>query len=189
MIRGVSVQSAGGPRLGGRPSTSAARSNGKSTPATCWPGWLGKVCTAKSGNVKAKDPQASQCAPEGETSPLPSAAVFTRQSPPSLPVRTSSARVVTGAMRADSTATKLRKAAMRFHKVRVDDDDDCLNTVRIIERNVLTPSPHGGRRGRGHAQCWRSLGTCPHPCPPPEGEGVKTYRAAFGKNSCSPPIL
>ena len=129
--REVSVQSAGGPRLGGRPLIRAARSNGKLMPATCWSGWLGKVCAVKAGNAKAKDPHESQCAPESTTSPLPSTAVFTRHSPPSLPVRTSSANVVAGAIRADNTATKLRKAAMRFHKGRVDDDDDWLNTDKL----------------------------------------------------------
>ena len=109
----------------------AARSNGKSMPATCWPGWLGRVCFVNGGNVNAKDPQESQCAPEGATSPLPSAAVFTKHSPPSLPVRTSSARVVAGAMSADNTATKLRKAAMRFHKGKVDGDGDLLNTDKL----------------------------------------------------------
>lgn len=114
----------------------AAKSNGKSTPATCLLGWLGKVCAVKDGKTNAKEPHKSQCEPAGEVSPvvLPVVpfAVFTRQSPPNLPVRTSSARVTAGAINADTTATKLRKAAMRFHSGRIS-DDGAFNTTPVIE--------------------------------------------------------
>jgi hypothetical protein len=60
-------------------------------------------------------------------------AVFTRQSPPNLPVRTSSASIDAGALSADNTAKKLRKAATRLHKGKTDGDNGWLNTTRIIE--------------------------------------------------------
>ena len=138
--RAVSVQSAGGPRLGGRPLISAAKSNGKSMPATCSPGWLGKVCALKDGKTRANEPHMSQCDPAGTASPAALLAVFTRQTPPSLPVRTSSASIEAGATSADNTATKLRKAATRLHKGRVEGNDGRLDTARIIETQAA-PRP------------------------------------------------
>lgn len=138
----VSIQSTGGPRLGGRPSTSPARSNEKARPATCWPGWLGRGCAVKGGKAKANEPHESQCEPAGVTSPLPSVGVLTKHSPPSLPVRTSSASMAAGPMSAANTATKLRKAAMLFHRGRFDGDDNWVNTARIIETSSCAmPTP------------------------------------------------
>lgn len=135
--REVSTQSTGGPRLGGRPDMAAARTNGKSMPASCWPGWLEINGPPKGGKTNANEPHMSQCAPAGAASPAMSAAValavFARQSPPSLPVRTSSASIDAGAISADNTAKKLRKAATRRHKGLTDGDNGWLNTTRIIE--------------------------------------------------------
>ena len=98
----------------------AAKSKHKTTPATCWLGVLGNACAAKGGKAKAREPHESQCDPAGTASPLlplpPSPkAVLTEQTPPNLPVRTSSASANAGETSADTTATKLKKAAMRFH--------------------------------------------------------------------------
>ena len=69
----------------------------------------------------------SQCEPAGAALPAISAAValavFTKQSPPSLPVRTSCASMDAGATKADNTAKQLRKAATRRHKGRVAEVD------------------------------------------------------------------
>ena len=69
----------------------------------------------------------SQCEPAGAASPDASAvvalAMFTKQSPPSLPVRTSSASMDAGATKADNTAKQLWKAATRRHKGRVAEVD------------------------------------------------------------------
>jgi hypothetical protein len=118
----------------------AARTNGKSIPESCWSGWLGIDGPAKGGKTKANELHISQCEPAGAASPAISAAValavLTKQSPPSLPVRTSSASMDAGATKADNTARKLKKAAMRLHKGRTEDGGELLNTMRIIE----TPS-------------------------------------------------
>ena len=108
----------------------AAKLKESAMQATDWPGSLGRVCSVNGGSAKAKELHESQCEPDGATSPL-SAAVLTRQTPPNLPVRTSSANVTAGAINAANTATKLKKAAMRFHKGRVDGDDDLLNTDEL----------------------------------------------------------
>lgn len=135
--REVSTQSTGGPRLGGRPDMAAARTNGKSMPESCWSGWLGIDGPAKGGKTNANELHMSQCAPAGAALPAMSAAValavFARQSPPSLPVSTSSASIDAGEAKADNTARKLRKAATRRHNGRLEGNDDWLNTVRIIE--------------------------------------------------------
>lgn len=77
----------------------------------------------------------SQCEPAGAASPAISAAValavFTKQSPPSLPVRTSSASMDAGATKADNTARKLRKAAKRRHNGRVGEFDRPLDTCKL----------------------------------------------------------
>ena len=105
----------------------AARTNGKSIPESCWSGWLGIDGPEKGGKPKANEPHMWQCEPAGAASPAISAAValamFTKQSPPSLPVRTSSANMDAGATKADNTAKQLRKAATRRHKGRVAEVD------------------------------------------------------------------
>jgi hypothetical protein len=87
----------------------------------------------KDGKTRANEPHMSQCDPAGAASPAALLAVFTRQIPPSLPVRTSSASIEAGALSADNTARKLRKAATRLHKGKTDGDNGWLNTTRIIE--------------------------------------------------------
>ncbi len=121
--RGASVQSAGGPRLKGRPVAAVATSAGKSAAATCWPAKHGMAATASGGKAHPSAPHRSQCepgrgaSPEPESEPMPEAALRL-QMPPNWPVRTSSASMDTGASKADNTARKLRKAARRAHTAR-----------------------------------------------------------------------
>lgn len=117
-----SVQSAGGgPRLNGKLRLDAAASAVKGAAATRLPGKLGIVTTASSGKAHASEPHTSQCEPVAGAPLSPAVpasgalavSVLRLHTPPSLPVRTSSASMELCETNANSTARKLRKAAKR----------------------------------------------------------------------------
>lgn len=114
----------------------------------------------------------SQCDPAGTASPAALLAVFTRQTPPSLPVRTSSASIEAGATKADNTAKKLRKAATRLHKGRVEGNDGRLNTTWIIETSS---------RAMSHSTVYLTviIQAMPNAAPAPPAEHADQQAAAF----------
>ena len=83
-----------------------------------------------------KEPHNSQCVPAFDALPLPAStpsvldddAVLTTHTPPSLPVRTSSASMDAGATSAENRARKLRKAANLAHRDGRLRDDGVVNT-------------------------------------------------------------
>ncbi len=123
--RGGLLQTAGGPRPGGRPGIGPAGSTVKVMAATRLPGKVGIKNSGNTTSVRPSEPHRSQCAPLGCAELLPAAApstlllvaakLFKLQTPPSLPLCTSCASIDTGAHNADNSATKLRKAAKRDH--------------------------------------------------------------------------
>ena len=117
----VQFKSTGGPRLNGKLTLDAATSAGKKTAATWLPGKLGMVTTSSGGKANASEPHKSQCepvagaplSPDVPTSAALAVSVLRLHTPPSLPVRTSSANMEIGEISASSTARKLRKTAKR----------------------------------------------------------------------------
>ena len=141
--RGSSVQSAGGPRLKGRPGGLTATSGGKSASATCWPAKQGMAQTTKGGSNQPGAPHKSQCVPACGAAPEPASATLPEpalrlQMPPSLPVRTSSASSDTGASSADSTARKLSQAARRNQTDGGERHDERRDTGKSISRARAT---------------------------------------------------
>src|SRR2546427_12599672 len=95
--------------------------------------------TGSGGNAIPNEAHQSQCTPAfaalpSLTSRLMAEVSLTLQRPPSLPLRTSSASMDTGASKADSTARKLRKAARRAHTASGGRDDGRGDTPKLYVR-------------------------------------------------------
>ena len=97
------------------------------------------VTPASSGKAHASEPHKSQCEPVAGVplSPgVPASGVLAvselrLHTPPSLPVRTSSASMEIGEASASSTARKLRTVAKRVQIDRAAGDGGCLNTGKL----------------------------------------------------------
>ena len=60
---------------------------------------------------------------------------------------------------------------------------DLFNRDVPAGQSFLTPSHSGGRQGWGHARCLQSFCTCPHPNPPPKGEGTSIFPPPKGEGT------
>lgn len=136
LVRGVSVQSAGGPRLKGSPGKDAGRTASWKTAAIAVMGTGKTPAWSGDGKPGPVEPHRSQCMPAWAGLPSlesesPAEAVLTEQIPPSLPARTSWASMDTGATNADSTARKPSQAARRAHTEGARQDDGGWNTPEL----------------------------------------------------------
>jgi len=141
LMRGVSVQVAGGPRLKGSPGEEADRTAfWKTADIVAAAGGSSSACCS-GGRQRACTPQRSQWPETGEVSPTsgsvsptkPALAVgeVTLQRPPSLPVRMSSVSMFTGDSNAEKTARNPSHAARRAHSGRVRGKDEAIGTGRL----------------------------------------------------------
>jgi hypothetical protein len=141
LVRGVSVQIAGGPRLKGSPGEEADRTAFWKTAAiVAAPGESSSACCS-GGRQRPCTPQRSQWPEASEVSPVsrpvsptePALAMedATLQRPPSLPVRISSVSMVTGASSAEKTARKPSHAARRTHSGRMNGRDEAIDTGQL----------------------------------------------------------